>query len=332
MPTAQLGGPIGPLHDPATGQQLQASLQGTFSYQVAGDPNAALPQIQGALLAAAGRVIQAKLSQNQVAIPTLAQSLPYFIQEIIAESGVQSFGAQVGELQLQAQVAQPTPAIAPYTGPMPPDPHTQMQNRMEQMAKDRLDPRNYEVKAKINIGGFRINASSKDGIDEKGLQNQVKEKVKSEIIWWGIGCFVLFIVVVGLAGLAFYIWRNVDASASGKPNKAKSEDAEETKWDGKSGFTCGGSDNVHIKGTKAKLEGDTAITAQGNCRIELEDVDITAKVGIQAGSNAVVVVKGGKVSGSEAAASALGNSKVTFDGTKVTGKKKALGNAKIEGP
>ena len=332
MPTAQLGGPIGPLLDPATGQRVQASVSGTFGYQTAGDPNVVVPQLQAALLQAASRVIQQKLSTNQVALPTLAQSLPHYLQEIMQETGAHELGAQVGELALQVQVAMPTPAIAPYTGALPPDPQTQMANRMQQMAADRLDPRNYEVKARIDIGGFRINASSSKGIDEQGLQNQLVEKVKSTIIWWAIGGFVILCVVIGLAILGWYVWRQVDATTSGKPNSAKSEDADKTKWDGKSGFTCGGSDNVRIEKTHAKLDGDTAITAQGSCRIELVDVDIDAKVGIQAGANAVVIVKGGKVSGSEAAANALGNAKITFDGTKVTGKKKALGNAKIQGP
>jgi hypothetical protein len=45
-----------------------------------------------------------------------------------------------------------------------------------------------------------------------------------------------------------------------------------------------------------------------------------------------VNVKGGKVTGKDAAAKALANAKIHFSGTKVTGKKDALGNAKIDGP
>jgi hypothetical protein len=226
------------------------------------------------------------------------------------------------------QVEQPQ-ALAP-TGPLPPDPVTQAENRMKQMAQDRLDPRNYEVKAKLHIGGFNINASSKDGVDAQGLANQVTDKVKSQVIWWGIGCTILVIVVLGLAGLGYYIYRNVKDSTG--PNTSKSEDAKAAEWDGKSPFTCGGSDNVRIKGVTAKLDKDTAITAQGNCHVELIDDDISGEIGIQTGANAIVVVKGGSVTGKDSAATALGTSKITFTGTKVTGKKTALGGAKIEGP
>ena len=152
MHNGQLGGPIGPLHDPATGQQLTANVTGTFTFQVQGDPGQYLAHIQAALLRATGAVLQQKLQQNQVAIPTIAQSLPYFVQEIIQQSGVQQMGAQVGQLQLAVQVQAPQgPQV--YQGQLPPDPHTQMQNRMAEIAQERLDPRNYEYEAQVNIGG-----------------------------------------------------------------------------------------------------------------------------------------------------------------------------------
>ncbi len=330
MHQGQLGGPIGPLLDPATQQQLPATVQGTFSFQTSGDPNAVLPQLQAALLSATARVLQQKLNANQVAIPTLAQSLPYFVQEIIAQSGAAQMGVQVDQLSLGVNVQPAQAAIAPYDGALPPDPYTQTANRMEQLAKDKLDPRNYEYKAKLNIGGFKLNASSETGVDTAGLANQVTNKVRNEVVWYGIGCVIVGLVVIGLGGLGWYIYHQVKVSSG--PNTAKSEDAEETKWDGKTPFTCGGSDNVKIKGVTANLEKDTAITALGNCRVELVDCDITAKTGIETGAGAIVVVKGGRVTGKDEAASALGTSSITFTGTKVTGKKKALGAAKIVGP
>jgi hypothetical protein len=340
MHTGQLGGPIA-LQDPATGQQVQAQVQGTFSFQVAGDPNAYLQHVQNALMQATSRVIQAKLSQNQVALPTLAQSLPYFTQEIVAQSGTAQMGVQVGQLQLSVQVQQPG-AVQPYQGQLPPDPHTQMQNRMAQIAQERLDPRNYEYEAQVNIGGFKLKASTDKGFDSAGLTNQVKEKAKTEIIWWGIGCVVVGLVLIGLAGLAWYVyaqykagekkgnWESSSAEAGG--DDKKSGPAEESKWDGKSGFSCGAGDKIKIKGVKADIKSGSAINAGADCQLELEDVDITAPVGIQAGANAVVTVKNGSVNGKDAAAKALGNSKIVFNGTKVTGKKQALGGAKIEGP
>ena len=333
MHTGQLGGPL-TLQDPATGQQVQANVSGTFTFQVPGDPSQYLQPIQAALLGATGRVLQQKLSQNQVALPTIGQSMPYFVQEIVAASGVQQMGAQVGQLTLNVQVAQPQVA-APYQGQLPPDPQTQMQNRMAEIAQERLDPRNYDYEARINIGGFKLKASTDKGFDTEGLTNQVKEKAKNEIMWWGIGCVIVFLVVAGLGGLGWYAYAKFKegekkgdwASGSAEPGEAKEE-----KWDGASPFSCGAGDVVKIKGVKASLKKGTAVTAGANCQLELEDVEIEAPIGIQVGASAVVTVKGGSVTGKDAAAKALGNGKIVFKGTKVTGKKEQLGAAKIEGP
>jgi hypothetical protein len=334
MQTGQLGGPL-TLQDPATGQQVQANVSGTFTFQVQGDPNQYLPHLQSALLNATGSVLQQKLSQNQVALPTIGQSLPYFLQEIIAASGVQQMGAQVGQLQLNVQVAQPQ-AVQPYQGQLPPDPHTQMQNRMAQIAQEKLDPRNYDYEARVNIGGFKLKASTDKGFDTEGLTNQVKEKAKTEIIWWGIGCVVLLLVVVGLGVLGWYVYAKFkEGEKKGNWESGSAEpagEAKDAKWDGKSPYSCGAGDVVKIKGVKAQLKSGTAITAGANCQLELEDVEIDAPVGIQVGASAVVTVKGGSVTGKDAAAKALGNGKIVFKGTKVTGKKEQLGAAKIEGP
>ncbi len=329
MPQSPLTGPIGPLVDPTTKQPLRASAQGMITFQTAGDPSVVVPRLQAALLQATAQVIQAKLDQGQVALPTLTQSLPYFVQEIVARAGAAQMGVSVERLDLGVSVEAGAPLAQPYGGPMPPDPATQMQNRMAQIAKDKLDPRNYEVEARINIGGFRVKASTDEGLDTQGLADQVTNKVRSEVVWWGIGCVIIGLVVVGLGGLGFYIYRATKTSMG--PNTASADDATDKKWDGKSELTCGGSDNLRIEGVTAKVD-DTAVTAMGNCRIELVDCDITAKTGISASANAIVVVKGGKVTGKSEAASALGNAKITFEGTKVTGKKSALGGAKISGP
>jgi hypothetical protein len=334
MHTAQINGELGPLWDAATQQQVPATVWGTVTYQYAGDPNQVVTQLQGALLNAMKTVVQQKLTQNQVAIPTLGASVPHFVAEIVAQSGVAQWGVQVTQLNVQVQAQAPQAAAA--AAPLPPDPETQMQNRMKELAAEKLDPRNYEYRAQVNIGGFKLKASTDGGFDSDGLANQVKDKAKTEIIWWGIGCFIVFLVVVGLAGLGYYIY--AEAKKSTTPPSASDkrggddDDLEEADWDGKEPFSCGGSKELIIKGVTAKLDKDTAITANANCVLVLEDVDITADVGIQTGANAVVTVKGGKVEGKTAAAKALGNSTITFDGTKVKGKKEKLGGAKIEGP
>jgi hypothetical protein len=339
MHTAQLGGVLGAFIDPATQQPVSPRVFGTMTYQYGGDPAAVAGQLQAAVLNAAKQVVGQKLVQNQVALQTLAMSMPHFVPEIIASSGVAQWGVQITHLDLQVQVDMPAPGGFP-PGALPPDPHSQMQNRMNEIAAERLDPTNYEYEARINVGGFKINASTDGGLDTDGLANQVKEKAKSQVIWWGIGCFITFLVVAGLCGLGYYIYLEVDKStASTSSDKGKSGDddedgteAETVEWDGKEPFSCGGSKKIKIEGVKAKINKGTAITAQANCELELEDVDIVADVGIQTGANAVVRVKGGSVEGKTAAAKALGKSKIIFDGTKVKGKKEKLGGAKIEGP
>ena len=334
MHTAQLAGQLGPFVDPATGQQVPAHVQGTFTFFVQGDPNQYTQHLQGALLAATNQVVSQKLAQNQIALPTLAHSLPHFIPEIVAASGAAQMGVQIQSLQLQAQVQQPQQQF--YQGQMPPDPHTQMQNRMAEIAQERLDPRNYEVKATVNVGGYKLSASSDGGFDKDGLMKQVKDKAVSAAIWWIIGGVIVLLLLLFLAGLGWYMYSQYKAGEKKGDwqtgSAAPAEDAETKEWDGKSPLSCGAGDNLKIKGVKADLAKGPAINAGANCQLQLDDVDITAPIGIQAGGSAVVIVNGGSVNGKEAAAKALGKGKIVFKGTKVTGKTQKLGEAKIEGP
>lgn len=323
MHNAQFGGPIGPLLDVATGRTLAANVRGRYTFVSHANPAQVSPQLSSALVAASQRVISAKLAHNQVVLQTLAQSLPHFVPEIIAQAGAAALGAQIQGLELAVDLG--GPVAAPGAQPLPPDPNTQLQNRMKQIASDRLDPRNYEVKARIDIGGFRINASSESGLDTDGLAAQATSKVRSEVVWWGIGCVVVGLVVVGALGLGFWIWREAKTGTAAAEHKAK----EVAAWDGKSELSCGGSDEITIEKVHAKLDKGTAITAGANCKLTLIDVEIDAPIAIQAGGSAKITIKGGSLTGKEAAIKALGNADVTLDGTQVTGKKEALGAAKI---
>lgn len=334
MFNGQLQGSIGTLPDPTTGQQLPASAQGRFTFAAQGDPNALGPQVSQALMQATQRVLSQKLSSNQVALPTLAQSLPHFTNEIIAASGVAQWGVQIQQLELAVQVQQ-TPGPQVYTGALPPDPHTQMQNRMAQIAQERMDPRNYEVKATVEIGGFKLQGSSDKGFDTDGLAKQGIEKAKSELIWWGIGAAIVLLVIIGLAGLAWYVYREVKNPSTGTNSTASDKsDGDDKKskaavWDGKAPFECKGAEKVTIDGVTAKLDKGPAITAKANCKLELVNVDITAPNAIVAEANAVVTVKGGSITSTDTAAKTSANAKITFSGTKVTGKKEGKN---IEGP
>lgn len=323
MHSIQIGGQLGAFPD-AMGQPVQLSAFGTLSFEYGGDPNAIQQQLNNAVLMAARDVIAEKLSSNQAALPTLGQSIPYYVQEIAARSGAQNMGVQITNLQLQVNVPQAAPPPQPMA--MPPTPMQSAASAFGQAAADHLDPRNYEYEAKIKVGGFNIKASTDGGLDTAGLKKQAVDKAKSTVIWWAAGCLIVFVVFVGLAGLGGYIYyTTVNATApSTAPGKA-------AKWDGKTPFTCSGVDNVKLEGVTANLASGTAITASGNCKLELVNCNITAPIGIDASANSSVEVKGGSVNSTQFSAKGAANSKITFSGTKVTGKTQATASSKITG-
>ncbi len=187
------------------------------------------------------------------------------------------------------------------------------------------------MKARFRVGGINIDASTDGGIDTDKIGKQVTDKVKSNLIWYGVGCVIVGIVLIGLAILAWYIYAQASDPTSG--TKAATGAAETVTWDGKSTYSCGGSKHVKIEGVTAELSSGTAVNAGGGCHVELVNVNITAPTALSAGANAKITVTGGSITGKQFAAKALGNAQITFSGTKVEGKTQALGaGAKITGP
>jgi hypothetical protein len=88
---------------------------------------------------------------------------------------------------------------------------------------------------------------------------------------------------------------------------------------------------VRLKGVTATLTTGTAISANGNCKLTLDDVKVSAPIGLEAAGNATVTFNGGSVDAKEAV-KALGNASVTLKGTRVKGTTTKLGNATIVGP
>jgi hypothetical protein len=323
MHSGRLGGRIGDFRDPSTGQLVGGNVFGDFTFQLMGpgDPNNAQQYAASQLMIAIKTVIAQKLASNQIAIPTISHSMPHLQGEIIAAAGTQQAGIQIMSLNLQVQMDAPPQAAQPPMQ-MPPTPMQSMQNAFAQEARDRLDPSNYEVRAKINVGGFQLKASTDGGIDTDSLGEQAKDKVVSNLIWYGAGCFILLFVLGGVAAIVVYAFMGGGAVGSTKAGT----------WDGKTTFSCGGNDNVTIEGVTANIASGTAVNAGANCQLTLVNCNITAPTGINAGANAKVTVTGGSVTSSDTAAQALGNATITFSGTKVSGKKSALGAAKINGP
>jgi hypothetical protein len=148
----------------------------------------------------------------------------------------------------------------------------------------------------------------------------------SEMIWgWIIGAVVVGPMLLTAIGFGIYVYVYVAAEDPGAGTSAKA--AAAAKWDGKSTFQCGGNDAVTISGVTAKA----GVVAGGNCQLTLANVSITAPVAIEASANAKVRMTGGSISAATSSVVASGASKVDLVGTKVTGKAKTSGAAKVTG-
>lgn len=330
--TGKFGGRIA-ARDPNTGQPVSGNVFGEFAASGGGgDPGFVTARVQQALLAATNDVIVQKLAAGQIAVPTIAHSLPALAGEIVHASGLAQQGIQIHNLQINANVEPPAGAPQPYTGPMPPDPMTAAANAFQQRAMEELDPRNREYQVDVKVGGFKLSASTDEGFDTDGLKDQIADKAKSTVIWWGIGCFILAIVGAGVLAIAWYVYTQVMATSRGEI-PATSSSVTDSNWDGKSPLLCGAGQNLRISNVTANLSSGTAITASANCKLELVGVSITAPTALSVLGTADVTVKGGSLKGSDYAVKALGaNAKVKLEGTTVDGKKQALGGASITGP
>jgi len=305
------------LVDPATGQPVQGRIYFTFSGR--GMPDQTMAEWVGKnLTLAIQNVLVEQLQSNKIAIPTLAHSVSGLAPEIIAQSGVAQHGVELNELAINVQLdAQPAA--------MPPDPYQATQQAMQQSLQNELDPRNYEVEAQVNVGGFRVNASTDGGFDTDGLVDQAKSK----LVWYAIFAAIGLVVILIIAGVAFYAYKKTMAAMPG--GKDESSEAEDIEWNGKKPFSCNGSDHVRITGTKAKLKKGPAVSAMANCRVELIDVEIEAPDGLKALGQAEITMEGGKLHAEKTAAQAIGDSVIILDGVDVEGDTNEVGkNAKVK--
>ena len=309
--SVQFQGEVGPFLDNVQQRQVPVQVFATVDYRAQQAPNPQLDQhVQNQLLGAMRNVLGQMMASGQLQFKDLGTGTWIRVMpDIIAASGLQQQGIQIGNMQLHFGI----------DGRQP----TTMQQQQQQ-------PPQQQVEVRMNVGGFNINASSDGGLDRQGLQNQLKDKAKSQVMWWGIGCGILLIVGIGIAAFGLYIWKSTkDAMSSTSSTSTKTATA--AKWDGKTPFTCTGNDSFTLSGVKANLS-STAITAGANCTLTLVNCDITAPTAIDASGNANITVTGGSLNGSAFAVKAGALAKVTMSGTTVTGKTSATGAAKITGP
>jgi hypothetical protein len=154
---------------------------------------------------------------------------------------------------------------------------------------------------------------------ERDLENKISTFILRLIL---IPIF-LILFVIGI----WYVARKMNEDGGAPPAKA----AAAGSWDGQSTFECKGNDVIELSGQTAELSASPAISAKGNCKLTLTDMNITAPVVIQAESNAEVTVSGGTLTGSTKSIVAKGNASVTVEGAKVSGATEASANGKITG-
>jgi hypothetical protein len=165
-------------------------------------------------------------------------------------------------------------------------------------------------------------------INGKSPEGFLKDKASSMIWGWIIGAVIIGILVLGGIGLAGYIF--FAARSTGAGGGAGVATGAAAKWDGKSTLECKGNDVMELTGVKANVSG-TAIKASGNCQLSMVGVDITAATGIEASASAKVTMTGGSITATTNSVVASAAAKVDCVGTKVTGKSKASGAAKVTG-
>jgi hypothetical protein len=179
------------------------------------------------------------------------------------------------------------------------------------------------------VGVGPVNLVVNTGKMERDIRNKI-----SGFIWgWIITGIV--VVLVGIGGIILYVYirgqMNASAANGGMP-AAGTGGPQVVSWDGKSAYSCAGSQVVTIKNTTANLSSGPAVSVLGACQLTLENVNITAPEGISALGNAKVTVKGGSITSTGEAINAMGNAQVAVEGAKVTGKTSTLGaGAKITG-
>lgn len=255
-------------------------------------------QVQAQLLRAIRDVVARKMESRELTFRHLGTGdVGAVVPEIVAASGLAQMGVGVGSLQMAFGIDGHAPQ-PPRGAPAP----------QHDVAKGRFDLGDgHQLQVKIN------------GKTPEGF---LKDKASSMIWGWIIGAVIIGIFVLTAIGVGIWVWMQSRSMASGGSAKAVA-----AKWDGKSTFACGGNDVVALTGIKATA----GVKAGGNCQLTLSGVDITAPVAIDASANAVVTMTGGSITASQSSVVASAGAKVNLVGTKVSGKAKTSGAAKVTG-
>lgn len=303
MPT-QVAGPIGPFLDNVQQRQVPVVVQAMCDYvpsDPAGNPAQLEQHVQQQLLRAIRDVVGRKMANHELTFRHLGTGdVAAVTPEIVAVSGLEQNGIRVSSLAMSFGI-----------DGHPPQPPRPAQGAPPQAPQHNLSQGTFDMG-----GGHQLRVK----INGKTPENYLKDKASGMIFGWILGAIIVGLMVLTAVGFGIYIYV---AAKSGSSPKA----AAVAKWDGKSTFECGGNDAVVLTGITATA----GVKASGNCQLNLSNVNITAPVAIEAGANAKVTMAGGSITSSTNSVVASANAKVDLVGTKVTGKSKVSGAAKVTG-
>jgi len=301
--TVQIAGPIGPFLDSVQARQVDVMVMATCDVAPSGPvgDRAQLDQhVQMQLLRAIREVIGRKMETRTLTFRHLGTGdVAAVVPEIIAVSGLQQNGINIGNLAMAFGIDGHAPQ-PPAPGPAAP------RNDMAAGTFDMGD--GHQLRVKIN---------------GKTPENFLKDKASSMIWGWIIGAVIIGIMVLTGVGFGIYIYVVAKQPSAG----ASAKSAAAAGWDGKSTFECSGGDIVAISGVTATA----GVKASGSCQLTLTGVNITAPVGIEASAGAKVTMTGGSITASTNSVVASAAAHVDLVGTKVTGKAKTSGAAKVTG-
>lgn len=134
-------------------------------------------------------------------------------------------------------------------------------------------------------------------------------------------------VLVAIGGVVFAVLMNAPSS-SGFSVPAISAPV----WDGTTPFVCSGNDDLRVEGVTANLPGQVAVSVRQNCRLELVDCRITARVGVEAEGNRSVRLTRCTIQASETGALVSQNKALELSDTTVIAAEAAVeatGNGRI---
>jgi hypothetical protein len=298
--TVQIAGPIGPFLDNVQARQVEVVVMATCEYAPSnpGANRAQLDQhVQMQLLRAIREVIGRKMQSSDLTFRHLGTGdVAAVVPEIIAASGLQQYGIGIGTLAMAFGIDGHAPQAAPAA------------------------PKHDMAAGTFDMGGGH---QLKLKINGKSPENFLKDKASGMIWGWIIGAVIIGVMVLTAVGFGIYIYVVAKSPSAGSSAKT----AAAAGWDGKSTFECSGNDVVALTGVTATA----GVKASGNCQLTLTGVSITAPVAIDASANAKVIMTGGSITASTNSVVASAAAKVDLIGTKVSGKSKTSGAAKISG-